>query len=158
MDLDKKVIKEGINMPNETNSQLGISAADGPLVRLMLELPWPPSGNSSTRHTKTGRHYKNPKVAPYRAAVARYLLGLGLGTQNAKKPLLGPLSLHWVLAPPDRRATDVDNVRKEAADALTLGGLWVDDSCKVLRRELFEWTDPVPGGRVLLTIKEMTNV
>ena len=87
-----------------------------------------------------------------------FLLGLGIGTQNAKKPLLGPLSLHWVLAPPDRRATDVDNVRKEAADALTLAGLWVDDSCKVLRRELFEWTDPVPGGRVLLTIKEMTNV
>jgi crossover junction endodeoxyribonuclease RusA len=113
-----------------------------------LELPWPPTGNSSTRHTKSGIHYKTSKAVAYRAAVAQLLGWKGLGT----KPLEGPLQLYWLLAPPDRRARDVDNTRKEAADALTLGRLWVDDSNKVIREECFVWTDPIKDGKIFLTI------
>ena len=114
-----------------------------------LELPWPPTGNHATKHTRSGVHYKTREAALYRSQVrnAVYLLGLTC------LPLLGPLEASWLLSPPDRRARDVDNVRKELADALTLAGFWLDDSCKVIRRERFEWTDPTPGGRVHLTVE-----
>ena len=113
-----------------------------------LELPWPPTGNSSTRHTRSGIHYKTAEAKSYRAAIAQLLGWKGLG----KEPLLGPLKVEWLLAPPDRRARDVDNARKEAADALTLGGLWADDSNKVIREERFIWTEPEPKGKIFLTI------
>lgn len=113
-----------------------------------LELPWPPTGNHSTRHTRTGIHYKTAEAKSYRSAVAQLLGWKGLGT----KPIEGPLVVEWLLAPPDRRSRDVDNVRKECADALTLGGLWADDSNKVIRKETFTWSDPEPNGKVFLTI------
>lgn len=126
---------------------------------ITLELPFPPTGNSSTRHTRGGGHYKTAEAVAYRAAVLRLLAGMGLGKGMARKsslgPLKGPLKACWVIAPPDNRARDLDNVRKEAADALTLAGLWVDDSCKVLRQEIFEWVPPEPGGKVLLTVETM---
>lgn len=128
---------------------------------ITLELPYPPTGNSSTRHTRGGGHYKTSDTVAYRAAVLRLLAGMGLGKGLARKssqgPLQGPLKACWVIAPPDNRARDLDNVRKEAADALTLAGLWVDDSCKVLRQETFEWVPPEPGGKVLLTVEPMVN-
>lgn len=116
---------------------------------LSLELGWPPTGNHATKHTRSGVHYKTREAAMYRSFVRnavyeQMIHGL---------PLTGPLAVSWLLAPPDRRARDVDNVRKECADALTLAGLWADDSCKVIRQENFRWTDPVPGGRVLVTVE-----
>ena len=128
---------------------------------ITLELPWPPTGNHATKHTRTGGHYKTAETVAYRAAVLRLLAGMGLGKGQARKtslrPLAGPLKASWVIAPPDHRARDLDNVRKEAADALTLAGLWVDDSCKVLRQETFEWVPPEPGGKVLLTVETLGN-
>ncbi len=113
-----------------------------------IELPWPPTGNTATRHTRSGVHYKTDKAKSYRAAVAQILGWKGLGGAKLK----GPLTVAWLLAPPDNRSRDVDNARKEAADALTLGGLWVDDSNKVIREEHFVWTDAIKDGKVLLTI------
>jgi crossover junction endodeoxyribonuclease RusA len=122
----------------------------------MLELPWPAvTGNHAVKHTRTGGHFKTAKAVGYEAAVALLLGHQGLGQGNGRKPLAGPLSVSWVLAPPDRRARDVDNVRKTVADALTKAGFWADDSCKVIRREEFEWTDPEVGGKLLLTVKEL---
>jgi len=118
------------------------------LKTIELELPWPPTGNHATKHTRSGVHYKTPEAVRYRAAIAQLLGWKGLG----KEPLAGPLKVDWLLAPPDRRARDVDNARKEAADALTLGKLWVDDSNKVIRKETFIWTDPEPKGKIFLTI------
>ncbi len=128
---------------------------------ITLELPYPPTGNHATKHTRTGGHYKTAETVAYRAAVLRLLAGMGLGKGLARKtslgPLAGPLKASWVIAPPDHRARDLDNVRKEAADALTLAGLWIDDSCKVLRQETFEWVPPEPGGKVLLTVETLSN-
>ena len=118
-----------------------------------LELPYPPSGNTATRHTRGGGHYKTTLALSYRAAVARAVAERGLGTGSGHEALVGPLALSWLLLPPDERARDVDNVRKESADALTQSGLWVDDSNRVVRRETFEWGPAVPGGMVELTIE-----
>jgi crossover junction endodeoxyribonuclease RusA len=116
-----------------------------------LELPWPAvTGNHAVKHTKTGGHYKVAKAKAYEAAVHAIVLGQGLGQGQT---LNGPLRAVWLLAPPDRRARDMDNVRKTVADALTKAGFWADDSNKVLAEERFVWTAPEPGGVVFLTVE-----
>lgn len=82
----------------------------------------------------------------YRAMVHGQLFAQG---KSALK-LTGPLEVEWRVNPPDARARDMDNVLKVCKDALTKGGFWLDDSNKVIRRTLFEWLDPVPGGRVVV--------
>lgn len=119
-----------------------------------FELPWPPAtGNHAVKHTRTGGHYKTAPAKAYEALVAQIVAAMGMGQLIGERPLQGPLSVEWVLAPPDRRARDVDNVRKVVADALTRAGFWADDSNKVLAREAFEWTEPVRGGAVHLTVE-----
>ena len=107
------------------------------------------------KHTRTGGHYKTPAAKAYEGVVAQIVAGMGMGNLLGQKPLDGPLIVSWLLAPPDRRARDVDNARKVAADALTRAGFWVDDSNKVLVEEHFVWTDPVPGGGISLLVEVM---
>ena len=117
-------------------------------------LPWPSAtGNHAVKHTRTGGHYKTREAKAYEALVARIVGGLGLGHQFGEKPLGGPLAVSWLLSPPDRRARDVDNVRKVVADALTRAGFWADDSNKVLTRESFEWGDVSPGCEVNIVVE-----
>lgn len=118
-----------------------------------LVLPYPPTGNTATRHTRGGAHYKTGAALAYRSAVAAALAEVGLGSLAGCAALGGPLALSWLLLPPDERGRDVDNVRKEMADALTRAGVWRDDSNRVIRRETFEWGPALPGGRVELAIE-----
>lgn len=119
-----------------------------------FELPWPKVlGNHATKHTRAGGHYKVPEAVAYEALVGQIVASMGMGRLTNQKPLAGPLSVSWLLGPPDSRARDVDNVRKVVADALTKAGFWKDDSCKVLVREAFEWTKPTPGGAIGLTVE-----
>lgn len=119
-----------------------------------FSLPWPEAtGNHAVRHTRTGGHYKTPEARRYEAVVAQIVAGLGVGSLMGEKPLGGPLAVSWLLSPPDRRARDLDNLRKVVADALTRAGFWSDDSNKVLVRESFEWSEPTAGGEVSLLVE-----
>jgi crossover junction endodeoxyribonuclease RusA len=119
-----------------------------------FSLPWPKAtGNHAVKHTRTGGHYKTNEAKAYEAMVAQIVAGMGMGSLLGKNPLGGPLSVSWLLSPPDRRARDIDNLRKVVADALTKAGFWVDDSNKVLTRESFEWSDSTPGGEVSLLVE-----
>lgn len=140
----------------QENHPVTVTLGSQRILTFTFELPWPPTGNHATRHTRTGGHYKTRETLAYRGLVAQIVAAMGMGNLLGKQPLSGPLAVEWVLGPPDRRSRDVDNVRKECADALTLAGLWADDSCKVIRRESFEWTEPVREGRVLVTVSEVT--
>lgn len=120
---------------------------------LTLELPYPPvTGNQAVRHAGRGVHYKTAPAKAYENAVAIRVRLARLTDQIAPEALVGPLVATWVLAPPDRRARDCDNVRKVVGDALTKAKLWQDDSNRVLVREVFEWTEPTIGGQILLTV------
>ena len=119
-----------------------------------FQLPWPKVlGNHATKHTRSGGHYKVAEAVAYDALIGQIVAGMGLGRLTSQKPLAGPLSVSWLLGPPDNRARDVDNVRKVVADALTKSGFWKDDSNKVLVREAFEWTQTLPGGAIGLTVE-----
>jgi crossover junction endodeoxyribonuclease RusA len=119
-----------------------------------FQLPWPKVlGNHATKHTRAGGHYKVPEAVAYDALIGQIVASMGMGRLTSQKPLAGPLSVSWLLGPPDNRARDVDNVRKVVADALTKSGFWKDDSNKVLVRESFEWTQAMPGGAIGLTVE-----
>ena len=123
-------------------------------VTYQFELPFPKVlGNHAVKHSRAGMHYKVPEAKAYEAVVAQIVASMGMGSLTGQKPLAGPLIASWLFAPPDNRARDLDNVRKVVADALTRAGFWVDDSCKVLVRESFEWTPPMPGGAIGLTVE-----
>lgn len=121
------------------------------MATFQFELPWPPSGNVQTRHTKSGGHYLNPAVAAYRVAVRRSLVQMGLGSNP---PLIGPLSVAMIGCPVNRRATDADNRIKCALDALVHAGMLADDSNRVVRKLSWEWCDPEPGGRLHVSIMQ----
>jgi crossover junction endodeoxyribonuclease RusA len=121
---------------------------------LNLRLPWPPSGNRQTRHTKNGGHYLPAAIVAYRGQVARLLADQGWGSFGTRKPLVGPLALSIVCAPDSRRATDLDNRLKCLLDALVHGGLLEDDSNRVIRRLQWEWLEPVKGGDVWLEVSQ----
>ena len=117
-------------------------------------IPWPAvTGNHAVKHTRAGGHYKTPKALAYEAVVAQIVAQMGMGTLLGQKPLDGPLVVSWLLSPPDRRARDVDNARKVAADALTKAGFWKDDSNKVLVEEHFVWAEASPGGEISLLVE-----
>jgi Holliday junction resolvase RusA-like endonuclease len=121
---------------------------------LTIELPWPPvTGNHAVKHSRAGGHYKTSEARAYELTVARQVEAARAAFLLPAGAMPGPLAVTWVLAPPDRRSRDCDNVRKVVGDALTRAGLWTDDSNKVLRREVFDWTDPWPGGQILLTLE-----
>jgi Holliday junction resolvase RusA-like endonuclease len=121
---------------------------------VVLELPFPPSGNVQTRHTTSGGHYVNPQVVLYRARIASLLAGKGWGRAGIQKPLCGPLNVSVVAVPDSRRAMDADNRLKCLMDALVHGGLIEDDSNRVVRRLAWEWCEPERGdGRVLVSVE-----
>lgn len=113
---------------------------------ITLELPYPKtSGNHHTRHA-AGRHYLTDDALAYRQAIKAATQNYGL-----HEPLTGPLFVHVVASPPDRRARDFDNLLKPMLDALTKAGFWEDDSNKVIQKLSLEWGEPTKGGLVLLT-------
>ncbi|MCP6623570.1 RusA family crossover junction endodeoxyribonuclease, partial [Klebsiella pneumoniae] len=64
--------------------------------------------------------------------------------------------VHIVLYPPDQRRRDIDNYNKALFDALTLTGVWEDDS--QVKRMLVEWGNIVKKGKVEITIRRFRAV
>jgi len=117
---------------------------------MIIDLPWPPAtGNHTTRLGKKG-FYTIGSIKAYREQV-----GWLIRAAKLDRRLSGPLIVEWFANPPDRRAVDDDNVMKVVKDALTKAFFWQDDSNKVIRRTVFEWGDPIKGGRIKITVSTM---
>lgn len=120
-----------------------------------LVLPYPPAGTTGNHAVKHFRSKSSGKVVHALTDAAQAYIAavnMAVAMQNGKRRLEGPLLVEWRFFPPDRKARDSDNVRKTIADNLTKAGVWVDDSNKVIRREVLEWGEVVKGGRVELKI------
>ena len=90
------------------------------MMTVMIPFPYA-SGNHAWKHSGR-RHYLTEKAKKYYWDVAHLLRA-----QNAVWRLEGSIEVEVLVYPPDARKRDLDNVWKVAADALTKGGLWVDD-------------------------------
>lgn len=136
-----------------SNDAVGIGIGNNYRVEV-LDLPWPEATGNRQARKGAGGMYLNPAIARYRALVAQKAFAGGWGAWGVKKALYGPgIEVELLLAPPDRRARDLDNLAKVVMDALVHAGVLGDDSCRVVRRLVIEWVDPVQGGRVLATLR-----
>ena len=89
---------------------------------MIITLPYPPTGNHSVKHTRSGKHYITAELKAYRQHV-----NLLVASKGAAMRLSGPLVVTVEICPPDRRRRDMDNTFKTLADALTRAELWLDD-------------------------------
>lgn len=111
-----------------------------------LWLPWPPTINTYWRSVR-GRAILSAKGREYRQqAVA------AVGDVDAQT---GPLAVHLLCAPPDRRRRDLDNLPKAILDSLTYAGAYEDDS--QIDRLTVERCAPVPGGAVAVEIRPLVG-
>lgn len=114
-----------------------------------LTLSYPTvTGNTLWRHAK-GRTYINPKATAYYNVIAWELL-----SQKARLGLTERLTVSLKLYPPDNRKRDMDNLIKLLHDALTKGGLWLDDS--QVRKLTVEWMPKVKDGKIEMQIDAYT--
>ena len=87
-----------------------------------LYLPFPPTINSYYVKTKNGQ-FISQKGRKYRVDVEAEVR-----EQFSFSALDGQLLVEVVLHMPDKRRRDLDNYMKALLDALTLAGVWEDDS------------------------------
>lgn len=116
-----------------------------------LSLPWPArelSPNARCHWRKKARAAKAAKEEGYYAMLEAKL-------RNGEHTLEGPLELLLILRPPDKKRRDDDNVLaslKNFRDGV-FKALGMDDS--LVRRTVIEWGEPTPGGRVVMTVREL---
>jgi crossover junction endodeoxyribonuclease RusA len=116
-----------------------------------ISLPFPPTVNTYWRHV--GRKVLiSAEGRSYRATVMAQVLTAG----RDGLPMAGRLSVGIMVAPPDKRRRDLDNLMKALLDALGHAGVYEDDSqideLRIVRIAATE------GGRVLVTVQPMESM
>jgi len=114
-----------------------------PRPLLLARLPWPPSANRLWRQAR-GRLHLSREARDWRERARGALRVRWHG-----EPLEGPVLVHLVAVPPDRRKRDLDNLAKAVLDALE-GVVLVDDSQAA--RLILDRSEPHPPGHVLVRV------
>lgn len=116
------------------------------MYNLIVFLPFPPTINSYYSSGAGRQRYVSKKGSDFRAAVHETL-----AEHNAANIRLDiKLNVEVILYPPDARVRDLDNYMKALLDALTHGGLWVDDNL-IDQLSIFRG-EKVSGGLVRLEV------
>lgn len=121
------------------------------ITRAQIWLPWPPSVWKLYGKRPSGKKYRTKEYDDWRREA-----GWLLKTQKIQ-PIVGPVSAHLRLTPPDKRQRDADNYEKAAFDLLVNLGVIQDDNSKILRSKLTEWADDDQPG-IHLTITSVLAV
>ncbi len=114
---------------------------------VVLELPYPPSGNHMWKHTRAGKHYLTPAALAFYSEVAFIVMADG-----RKGMITEHVQVTCWLYPPDKRKRDLENAWKVISDGITKAGVWEDDS--LVRKLLIEWRAPEKNGRVVVRIEQ----
>jgi len=117
-----------------------------PVPAVRLTLPYPPTGNHSYA-TVGKRRVLTDRASRFRKVVASEVLA------QRSRQLAGDVQVSITLHPPDRRRRDIDNPVKPLLDALTMAGVWSDDS--QVRRLRVEFGERTPGGACVAEVGEL---
>lgn len=116
---------------------------------LVLELPWPPTGNHATKHTRNGSHYLTTEAKRYRSTVFA-----AAHKSGRKCTLFSRLRVTVHFSPPDKRKRDLDNAWKTLSDSMQWAGVYQDD-CLIDDLRLIR-VKGIPGA-VNVYIEEITG-
>ena len=108
-----------------------------------LQLPYPPTANTYYRKWNN-RMVISARGREYAREVAAIV--------GKMKPLRCRIAVIVVVAVPDRRKRDIDNLTKPLFDSLTKAGVWVDDS--QVDFYSMERVGITPGGACSVVITE----
>lgn len=119
---------------------------------IRLTLPWPPTVNHYWLPRKKGKgFYVGPEGVRFRAEV----MYEAMRQLRPLRSIHGPVAVEIVASHPDRRKRDLDNLFKATLDSLTHAKVYDDDS--QIHDLRISWGEQVDGGRLEVTIKEITQ-
>lgn len=124
------------------------------MSQLELTLPFPPSVNTYWRHVDKGNFVQTLISANGRKFKK-------LASEMARRQFRGmsiaafshPVSVKIRFYPPDKRVRDLDNYLKALLDAITEGGIWVDD--RLVHELNLAWGGVRQGGATSVSIREI---
>ena len=121
---------------------------------ITLQLPYPPTIN----HYYIKGRILTDKARSYRQNVIATVLMERSCYSTTQYPLLvGNLAMSMLAHPPDRRERDLDNILKPIKDALQAACVFENDRQIVEYHEPFKWGEIVKGGRIDITLQELTK-
>lgn len=116
------------------------------MSNIVALLPYPPSVNDYWRNAKNGKH----KYIKKEGKIFREQVGLIL---RKFKPVKGQVKLKVLLAMPDNRVRDIDNILKALLDAINHANKIDDDESRILHNLTVERVGNVSGGGVIIKIE-----
>lgn len=112
----------------------------------------PPTENHMRKSWRGRKPALTPEVHAFRRRVAAAVIRRsGLVSQ----PLAGRLAVHVVYHAPDARRRDGGNLTKALYDAMSLAGVWIDDS--QIDVETVERGPVTPGGLTVVNVREIAG-
>ena len=118
-------------------------------MKMVLNLPWPPSLNKLYGVGRYGGRYLLPAQKRYRTLVWASVLE----QRKTRYTYSDPVRIVCELYPPDRRIRDQDNLNKALLDSLEKAGVFANDNLVKDHRNIVR--DVVRGGMVRVTIEPL---
>ena len=116
---------------------------------LTLDLPWPPSINHYYRYVRN-RVVVSRRGKDFRQDVFDIVAEIDV------QPITGPVGISIVIAPPDKRRRDIDNIQKPLLDALEAAEkIFINDS-QVVSLTIKKKAPEPPAGRVTVQVWEVS--
>jgi crossover junction endodeoxyribonuclease RusA len=115
-------------------------------MRILIELPWPPSVNTYWR-TYQGRMIISAAGRKYRKDVQDAVM-----LQKANKHMEGSIKVEIMAMKPDNRKRDLDNLLKATLDSLSHAGVYLDDS-QITDLRIF-WGGE-KGGKLFISLEQL---
>lgn len=119
-------------------------------MKVILELPYPPSANRIYRRGRFAT-YLSQEGRDYKMAVAEYV------SENAipKFEDTSKLKVKFILRPRDKRRRDISNCLKIVEDAIQDAGVFSDDF--MIEELTIKRGEVISNGLIIVTIEEISD-
>lgn len=116
-------------------------------MKIMLELPYPPSANLIWRRSKFST-YMSKEGKAYKQWVADYI-----SAENFPKFGDDPVKISMILRPRDKRKRDIDNCLKISIDSIASAGV-INDDFQVQELSI-KRGEPISGGLLIVVVENI---
>jgi len=124
------------------------------MIKFILPFPFVSGNHYKSYNRRFNRWFITKKGKLYRLAIKAAVEKAKFDIPELAQtiPFSCKVDIELQFFPPDRRTRDHDNFEKVFWDALTLAGVWDDDSL-IGKKIIEDWAEPFKGGKVEVTLK-----